>query len=258
MSVEQQEGAEASEHPYGLMTQGNARVSASTWMVVVLAGTALGTLAFISDELPYVAREFSAYLVGGGFTWGLGAMIVGYCLHQRRRAMASAVALLLVATLTYYGLILFVSRRWSGGTLDDGSSADSQGLASLGRALVFWLLVSLAAGILMGLLGWFARHGTARARSVAAGVAFGLLAGQGIYFLAITTPFWDPAVHERMYARLAAVFFAACLIILLSFASTLTMTLLRRNGRSLPLYALSAIATAGPCVLLWTLVERLH
>jgi hypothetical protein len=41
--------------------------------------------------------------------------------------VTGATVLLVSATLVYYLLILVVSRRWSGGMLQDGSSADRYG-----------------------------------------------------------------------------------------------------------------------------------
>lgn len=51
--------------------------------------------------------------------------------HRGALIGVAAAALLVAATLVYYLLILLVSRRWSGGRLVDGSSADWYGLRSV-------------------------------------------------------------------------------------------------------------------------------
>ncbi|MFI7553264.1 hypothetical protein ACIBQ2_26385 [Micromonospora sediminimaris] len=119
-------------------------------------------------------------LTSNGFAWGAAALVAGYL---ARRAPMAATALLLVATTVYYGLILLVSRRWSGGTLEDGSSADAHGLLSVARAAGFWLLLSVGAGLVLGSLGYFVGNGTRHRSSAAAGLAFGMLAAEGLYQL---------------------------------------------------------------------------
>lgn len=140
-------------------------------------------------------------LTGSGFAWGTAAFLAGHVTQDRARAATGAAALLAVATLLYYLLILVVSRRWSGGVLEDGTSGDAAGLRSVGLAAGAWLLGSLAAGPLLGMLGSVARAGSPGAAAAALGVACGLLSGEG-WHAVLTGPPWT-LVTDPVYGDFA-------------------------------------------------------
>nr|MDT0662114.1 DUF6518 family protein [Micromonospora sp. DSM 115978] len=63
--------------------------------------------------------------------------------------------------------------------LEDGTSADLQGLRSVAVMTAVWLGGSLVAGPVLGLLGHVVRVGRTRSAAVGAGVTCGLLSGEG-------------------------------------------------------------------------------
>ncbi|WP_213457131.1 hypothetical protein [Rhizomonospora bruguierae] len=99
-------------------------------------------LAFTADSVNGVAGHVMVALTSSGFAWGLAAVLAGRHADTVRRAVAGATGLLVLATVLYYLLILLVSRRWSGATLADGSSADMAGLRSVAIMPVVWLVAA--------------------------------------------------------------------------------------------------------------------
>jgi hypothetical protein len=76
---------------------------------------------------------------------------------------------------------LTVSRRWALGETEDGGSAAAAGLQSVLRASAFWFAASLCAGAFIGCIGYVMAHGSVRDRSLAAGLALGLLGAESWY-----------------------------------------------------------------------------
>jgi hypothetical protein len=157
------------------------RRQASHYPRIVAAALALGLLAFATDALDPAAAagQVLTALISSGLAWGLAAFLAGRAAVGRRSAVEAATVLLVCATLVYYLLILVVSRRWSGGYLADGSSADLYGLRSVALMTAAWLVVSLIAGPMLGLLGHKTQTTQTPGSALAAGVACGLLSGQG-------------------------------------------------------------------------------
>ncbi|PZF88903.1 hypothetical protein C1I93_24515 [Micromonospora endophytica] len=252
---------------------------------MLVAGGLLGLFAFVGDELPGVAGTIILTLTSTGFAWGGAALLAGYHTasratsdraavgravtdratvgravtdratvgRARRHAAApvSATVLLLVATTVYYGLIVAHGRRWRLGELEDGSSSALVGLASVGRAAAFWLAASVAAGIVLGHLGAVVRRGSRVPASIAAGVALGLFAGQGLEFL----------LGVRVWGALDAFFLGQILSaatgVLLSTAGLPLLLALRRAPKSWPLFVTTSILAAAAGVLLWRLLHAL-
>lgn len=158
-------------------------------VMIAVAAVALGVLAFAADAVDGITAQVVTALVSSGLAWGLAAFLAGRAATGRRGAVAGATALLVSATLVYYLLILLVSRRWSGGYLADGSSADGDGLRSVAVMTTAWLLVSVVAGPVLGLLGQMTRTARVPRAALAAGAACGLLSGQGWQQVA-TAPPW--------------------------------------------------------------------
>ncbi|MDY7087856.1 MAG: hypothetical protein SYR96_22465 [Actinomycetota bacterium] len=173
-------------------------------VMIAVAAVALGSLAFAADAVDGVTAQFVVTaLVSSGLAWGLAAFVAGLTATGRRGAVAGATALLVSATLVYYLLVLLVSRRWSGGYLADGSSADGYGLRSVAVMTTGWLLVSMVAGPVLGLLGRMTRTARVPIAALAAGAACGLLSGQGWQQVAMAPPWrvWLIGSPDADYVR---------------------------------------------------------
>ncbi|GAA1656792.1 DUF6518 family protein [Catellatospora bangladeshensis] len=218
-------------------------------LLLTASGVPLGALAFLGDELPDATGQIVLTLTSNGFAWGAAALVAGYLVRRARRAPVVATALLLVATTLYYGLILVVSRRWSGGTLEDGSSADLYGLMSVARAAGFWLLISVAAGLVLGSLGHLVRSGPRRRSSAAAGLAFGMLAAEGLNQLShgYYWPIPDSFVQVIVISNAVTVS--------LSLVVTVLLLVFRGPSRSWWLYLGSAAVAGGLGAVLWSFID---
>jgi hypothetical protein len=221
-------------------------------LLLSAAGVPLGTLAFLGDELPAAAGQIVLMLTSNGFAWGAAALVAGYLVRRARRAPVAATALLLVATTVYYGLILVVSRRWSGATLEDGSSADAYGLLSIARAAGFWSLISVGAGLVLGSLGHFIRNGSRHRSSAAAGLAFGMLAAEGLYQL--SRHYHWPVRND--FIRVIVV--SNAVTVVLSLVVTVLLLAGRGARGSWWTYLGSAVVAGGLGVVLWSLVDMVR
>lgn len=215
----------------------------------VLAGVPLGFLAFLGDEIPEAAGRVLLTLTSNGFAWGAAALVAGYLTRRASRAPVVATALLLVATAVYYGLIVVVSRRWSGATLDDGSSADMHGLLSIALAAGFWSLLAVGAGLVLGSLGHVVRTGSRHLASAAAGLAFGMLAAEGLRQL--SHDYHWPITDE--FSR--DLVLSAGVMVVLSLAVTGVLVACREVRGSWWTYLGSALVAGGIGTALWSLVD---
>ncbi|GAB4057272.1 DUF6518 family protein [Catellatospora paridis] len=221
-------------------------------LLLAALGVPLGTLAFLGDELPDAVGRIVLTLTSNGFAWGTAALVAGYLVRRARRAPVVATVLLLVATTVYYGLILVVSRRWSGGTLDDGSSADALGLQSIARAAGFWSLLSVGAGLMFGSLGHLVRNGPRQRSSAAAGLAFGMLAAEGLYQL--SHDYYWPVTDD--FVR--AIVVSNAVTVVLSLVVTVVLLASRRGRGSWWAYLGSAVVAGGSGAVLWSLVDAVR
>ncbi|WP_146605733.1 hypothetical protein [Micromonospora craterilacus] len=212
----------------------------------------MGLFAFVGDEVPGVVGEVILTLTSTGFAWGAAALLAGYASAHRRAALVNATAVLVLATVVYYGLILADGRRWRFGALEDGSSSAALGLASVGRATAFWLVASVAAGVSLGLLGSHIRHGTRIPASIAAGAALGLLAGEGLQFLMIFRA-WD-ALDGFYLGRVVS---AGVSVILATLGATAGLGH-RRAEKSWPIFLATAVAAGAAGVLLWSQIAAIR
>jgi hypothetical protein len=183
-------------------------------------------------------------------------LLTGRTATCRRSAVTGATVLLVSATLVYYLLILVVSRRWSGGTLQDGSSADRYGLRSLAVMTTGWLLVSVVAGPVFGLLGQMTRTMPVPGAALAAGVACGLLSGQGWQEITTTPPGQPVAAVGGPDAGLFSGVGAAQLVeVLLPLAVLAWLATVRRLWRAWPILLVATISTATLSALFWQLLR---
>ncbi|MEU2665541.1 hypothetical protein [Micromonospora sp. NPDC007220] len=182
----------------GVAVGGSRRTHASA---VATAAVALGLLAFVADSVAGVAGQILKALTSSGFAWGLAAFLAGRSAATAKRAVGGATALLVLATLLYYLLVLVVSRRWSGGTLEDGTSADLLGLRSVAIMTALWLAGSLIAGPILGKLGHIVRVGKASTSALAAGAVCGLLSGEGWQAVMLAPPWQLLTVSDPYQAE---------------------------------------------------------
>ncbi|SFF12409.1 hypothetical protein SAMN05421541_106211 [Actinoplanes philippinensis] len=169
--------------------------------------------------------------------------------------MRDATALLVSATLVYYLLILVISRRWGGGTPADGSSADWYGLRSLAVMTAAWLLVSMAAGPLLGVLGRLARIAPMPNAALAAGAACGLLSGEGWLQIVAAPPWrlWAVDGPDASFAR--GVLVTEVVEILVPLAVLAWLVSARRLRHVWPQVLLAMAVTATLSAGLWHLVR---
>ena len=225
-------------------------------VMIAVAAVALGLLAFAADDIDgFAVRQVVTALVSSGLAWGLAALLAGRTAPDRRAAVTGATALLVSATLVYYLLILTVSRRWSGGSLMDGSSADRYGLRSLAVMTTAWLLVSMVAGPSLGLLGQMTRTAPVPSAALAAGAACGLLSGQGWQEIA-TTPtgrLW--AIGGPNTALVRGIGAAELVEVILPLAVLVWLATRRRLWHAWPILFGATVVTATLSALCWHLLR---
>lgn len=226
-------------------------------VMIVVAGVALGLLAFAADAVDgFAVRQVVTALVSSGLAWGSAALLAGRTASDRRGAAVGATVLLVSATVVYYLLILVVSRRWSGGSLADGSSADRYGLRSLAVMTVAWLLVSAVAGPSLGLLGWTTRTAPVPSAALAAGAGCGLLSGQGWQEIVIPTGPWrlgDIVSPDAVFHR--GVSAAELVEVVLPLAALAWLATRRRLWPAWPIVFVAMFVTATLSALSWHLLR---
>jgi hypothetical protein len=224
--------------------------------MIVVAAVALGLLAFAADAIDgFAGRQIATALASSGLSWGLAALLAGRTASDRRGAAAGATTLLVSATLVYYLLILMVSRRWSGGSLVDGSSADWYGLRSLAVMTTAWLLVSLVAGPSLGLLGQMTRTAPVPSAALAAAAACGLLSGQGWQEIATTPPRRVWAVGGPDASFVHGIGAAVLVEVILPLAVLAWLATRRRLWHAWPILLIAMVVTATLSALSWHLLR---
>ncbi|MFY1637421.1 hypothetical protein ACN27F_29825 [Solwaraspora sp. WMMB335] len=119
-----------------------------------------------------------------GFSWGSAGLLTGFLASRPKSSVLAAGGTLATAAITYYVLILLVGQRWLVRPSDiETDATSSAGLLSVGRSIVFWTVVGLIGGGLMGWLGWSIRHSPVRLGSAVLGLSFALLVGEGVFTL---------------------------------------------------------------------------
>ncbi|MFJ8579442.1 hypothetical protein [Micromonospora sp. NPDC093277] len=215
---------------------------------VAAAATALGLLAFAADSVDGVAGHVMVALTSSGLAWGLAAVLAGRYADATWRAITGATGLLVLATVLYYLLILLVSRRWSGGTLADGSSANMAGLRSVAVMTAVWLAGSLLAGPLLGLLGHAVRANSTRRAALAAGVACGLLSAEGWHAIVQAPPWRLLALGDPFFYGVAV---GEIVRVVLPLAVLAWLVVAHRLGRDWPMLLAATVAAATAGALLW-------
>ena len=166
-------------------------------------------------------------------------LLVAYVTPGRRAAQLRAMVLLVTATVVYYGLVVVIGHRWRGATLADGSSALWVSLASVGRAVLLWLVGAILAGAVLGWLGEGIRSGSRHARAVSAGLAAGLLASQAV---ALAVRVRGLPTPDRLGWSLLI---SVCVTVLLVIAVPATMLGRANRAPSWWVYLITAVATTA-------------
>jgi hypothetical protein len=198
----------------------------------------LGFAAFVGDAVPGRWGRLVLALTSSGLAWGLAALLAASTRRSSRSAMLASTSLLVIATMTYYVLILFVSRRWQ--------PTGAAGLSSVARAAAFWTLGSLCAGPLLGLLAWRLRSGGPRENAVLSGVVFGLFSAQGFHTLFFQTGWMSLDDFGRGLLQPAMVTIAL---------SAVTTAYLAAGRQARGLLLLSATVSAVMGTAMWWSVE---
>jgi hypothetical protein len=232
--------------------------------------------------LPERAGEIATALVSSGFAWGLAAFAVGFALANPRSARpagspststdsaasgpaapglpardpdrrgripaaVTGAVTLIVATVVYYGLIVLVGRPWVNNFTESGESTLSYALQSIARATALWLVGSLIAGAVLGVLGHLAR--THARGPIAAGVTFGILAAEGTHtFIAnIGGPLDATFTRDRLLASLLQIVLAALVIA--------AVMRLRKPPGSWPAFLIASVISLAVFTTVWQVIQ---
>ncbi|MCO8274187.1 DUF6518 family protein [Actinoplanes sp. TRM 88003] len=212
----------------------------------------MGLLAFVADYVDGAAGQIMVALTSSGFAWSLAAFLAGRYAPTARRAAAVGASLLVLATAVYYLLILVVSRRWSGGYSSDIGWADLPGLRSVGVMTSLWMVGSLVAGPILGLLGHAVRASAARPAAAGLGVACGLLSAEGWHAFVRTPPWRLLTVDDPFFGGAVVADMVRVVLPLLVLAWVATELRLWRPWPTL-LTATAAATAAGAA--LWEAVD---
>jgi hypothetical protein len=232
------------------------RLAGRMALVPLALGIGIGVAAFVPDIVDSSAAELLLPVVSSGFAWGLAALLAAAFANSRSTAILSGVGVLWLATITYYSLIVFVSRRWYHGvdSFEGGRFGQWSGLVSVARSAGVWLLASVCAGVLLGILAYAVRHGTARSGTISMGISFGLLAGRGVYHLFHITVLWvgpfDSFARGKLYLALIEV-----LLVVVSLAVVFWV---RRKTTSPSLLALILVPSVVASAAAWYAIEMVR
>lgn len=198
------------------------------------AGVGLGVASFFADRVDGTVRLVLQFLASTGFSWGCLAFVVAFPARTRAAAAAAAVSVLCAATVCYYGLNVGAGTR------------RGDGLPPVLTALAYWLLLSVAGGVVLGVLAHAVGADRAPLAAAAAGLACGLLAGAGIAIVVTLLAVGD---HGRV--RLAEGLLQA-----VAGVAVATWTFARRRGhRPWPGYAVAAVVACTAGAVAWSAVE---
>ncbi len=221
-------------------------------VMIGVASAALGLLAFAADAVDGItAQAVVTALVSSGLAWGSAAFLAGLTATCRRGAVVGATALLVAATLVYYLLILLIGRRWSGGYLVDGSSLSSHGLRSVAVMTTAWLLVSVVAGPVLGLLGQMTRTARLPIAALAAGAACGLLSGQGWQQVAMAPPWRLWLIGNPNADHVLGILTVELVGVILPLAVLAWSATYRRLWQAWPTLVIAMAGTATLSALFW-------
>lgn len=152
--------------------------------------------------------------------------------------------------------MLTVSRRWSGGTLADGSSADLLALRSVAIMTALWLTGSVVAGPILGKLGDIVRTGRASTSALAVGAVCGLLSGEGWHSVMVAPPWQVLAVADPGYTEFArGVVIGQLITIVLPIVVLAWLATVHRLWRkNMPVLLAAAVSSSAMSAALWHLL----
>lgn len=237
--------------------QGNAvhRKISDRTLLPIFAGMGVGILAFVPDLVSTPIAELLAPIVSSGFGWGLVALIVAMYARSRSSAIMYAIGTLVVSTVTYYSLILFVSRRWQLGAEQVGGGWTSHtGLISVVRATGFWLVASVCGGIVLGALAFAIRHDADRNSAIITGLTLGLVGGEGAYGLFHAIFIWEGPLNSFLWQKL----YLALVQLLLTVMSLIVVVRIRKRDTQWPLLLASFMVSLSAAAVLWHLIAHVR
>lgn len=222
------------------------------WLPAIV-GVILGVAAFIPDITPEPISHVLVPVVSSGFGWGAVALVTALFACSLKSAVTAGIGTLVLATVTYYCLILFVSQRWhQNATMTlNGHAASLAGLMSVLRSLAFWLCGSICGGSLMGWLAHQLRHGSIRRGTVGLGVIFGLLGGQGLYTFFNMTFIWVGPIDSFAWHQMRT----ASVQLLLATATLVVAIRLRNRPVNWAILAATAMVSVVVSATLWYVIQ---
>ncbi|MFE4356735.1 DUF6518 family protein [Kitasatospora sp. NPDC056800] len=203
--------------------------------LAVPAGLALGVVALVADTVPGQLGSILSVAASTGVAWGVGAGILGAACQRLLTAACAGALIMVLAVLTYYGGNAVVHIRPSAG---GGYLVDKTG---------FWAMVAVVAGPAAGALGWRITHGTALAKSLAAGVLGGLVVVQGLYA-------WSPTRSYMFGGDATARVWISLLLIAAPLGGALWVS---RGLRPAAAFG-SLVCTSAIGFFLWSTAQSLH
>ncbi|WP_434742724.1 hypothetical protein [Micromonospora sp. SH-82] len=225
-------------------------------MALLGLGGGLGLLSFFSEIASPPMRDLLASTISAGSAWALTAFVVSILFAKWMRCVSSAIASLVVATVTYYFLIVASGTRSGGYALPrEGEPAARLGLLaqleSMATGILLWIGLSIVAGLAVGSLGYVVGSKKEKFAAVAAGLTVGILAGPAVYPL-------TPLAFYGVAAQGATSIAGGLIILLASFiVPTLALAAKRRNPRWT--YFAASICLAFAAALgVWHLVEQVR
>ncbi|MFD1323196.1 DUF6518 family protein [Micromonospora sonneratiae] len=214
-------------------------------------GIGVGALAFTADWLSDPVSRLLTPLVSSGFAWSCTALVCGLTAHTLPSALRRGVGVPVLATLAYYGLILFASRRWHHGGETDGSPLLPYGLPSVAKATTMWLIGSIFAGIIMGFLAHKIRRGAIRTRTIATGVSSGLLASDGAHSLLHVAFFWIGPIDSFIIGKVQS----ALIQVSLAISTSIIIFRIFKLQFTWPAFASTATMSTATSICLWHVVS---
>ncbi len=218
--------------------------------IVAVMGLALGCAAFIPDLMTEQAAPYATPLVSSGFAWGCIALITGFQFRRPETAALAGIGVLMLATITYYALIVLVSRRWDVDA-ELSTGAPYSGLWSVARSTGLWLAGSACGGAIMGILGYLIRKARPGLASAATGLAAGFLGGEAFFTLIRVRSVWIGPLTQFDLSKLVPSIAQLALT-----AMAITLLIRKRSERTqTPALLLALLASLAVNILVWYLVE---
>lgn len=225
---------------------------------VVTAGFLLGIVSFIGDIVGGTVADVITAVVSTGSAWCLVSLIAGYLYSRPLSSVTGAVVTLLVATLTYYVATAASGVRVGGYIMSTSAAGSSltpagwqSGLTSMIRGVLFWAVVSLGTGLVMGSLGYSIHAAARKLQAIAAGAAIGIIAGPGVHSALIVVRY---GLNETTETNILPAIFQ----LTLSGVGLVWVVFIRRCRIAWPWFVLAVLTVCVATTALWEAVDILR